>query len=125
MPPEPILNPHGREWKIQSDLFVDPAANAFTRRPHLNWPPLLRDKPIKSALDYFSLFYPAHSLGSMLQYTNEEMVRRRLPLVSHGEFFRALGGRLMMACQPVRGPIERYWDIGKQPGTCFVGADFG
>ena len=42
-----------------------------------------------------------------------------------GEFFKFLGLRLAMACEPKRGPIHVYWKTGSEPGSVFKGADFG
>ena len=47
-----------------------------------------------------------------------------IPLTK-GEFFKYLGLRLAMACEPKRGAIPVYWDEGLQPGTIYSGGSFG
>ena len=61
----------------------------------------------------------------MLSLTNLELSRRRLPRLTHGEFYKALGGRIMMVCEPIRGSIDKYWDVGPVPGSVYIGSDFG
>jgi hypothetical protein len=120
-----MLNPNDREWKHLENLLIDPAANIFTRNAHLKWPDLLAHKPEKTELEYFSLMFPTHSLRTMLHHTNFELLRRNKPELSHGEYFVALGGRLMMVCESRRGPLEEYWNTGCEEGSVYTGADFG
>ncbi len=110
---------------MQETLLIDPAAsqvNAFQAK--LRWPPLLQYEE-KTELNYFSLFYPTQGLASMLSHTNKKLASKGYHPLTHGEFFRWLGGRLMMTCSPERGPLRTYWNVGDSPGSVYVGQDFG
>ena len=56
----------------------------------------------------------------MLMCTNLNMARKNLPLLGKGEFIKYLGLRLAMICEPKRGPIPVYWQVGDEPGYCSI-----
>ena len=61
----------------------------------------------------------------MLMCTNLNMARKNLHPLGKGEFIKYLGLRLAMTCEPKRGPIPVYWQVGDEPGSIYTGADFG
>ncbi|KAL5492030.1 hypothetical protein EMCRGX_G017418 [Ephydatia muelleri] len=54
-----------------------------------------------------------------------EEARNSLPPLGKGEFIKYLGLQLAMTCEPKRGPIPVYWQVGDEPGSVYTGADFG
>ena len=73
----------------------------------------------------FLSIYPVRGIGKTLEYTNVNMLTHSYIPLTKGEFFKYLGLRLAMACEPKRGAIPVYWDEGLQPGTIYSGASFG
>ena len=127
----PLLLPHGRQWCKLVTLSSDHCHVTIGQRYHsnarLHWPNLV-DQHQKTYADYFMLFYPMRGLSNMLMCTNLNMARNSLPPLGKGEFIKYLGLRglrLAMTCEPKRGPIPVYWQVGNEPGSVYTGADFG
>ena len=121
------LHPHGREWLVKETLVVDPASKVAATTTKLKWPNSDLDHwsaPDRSPLDYFMLMYPKATLRDMLTFSSDRLLSRHRSPVSRSEFFRYLGGRLMMVCCPERGPLSVYWKKGQAIGSVYVGADF-
>ena len=54
----------------------------------------------------------------MLMCTNLNMARKNLPLLGKGKCIKYLGLRLAMTCEPKRGPIPVYWQVGVSIYRC-------
>ena len=121
----PLLLPHGRQWCKLETLSIDPSiGQRYHSNARFHWPNLV-DQHQKTNADYFMLFYPMRGLSNMLMFTNLNMARKNLPPLGKGEFIKYLGLRLAMTCEPKRGPIPVYWQVGDEPGSVYTGADFG
>ena len=97
--------------------------NVHTAR--FRWPKAQRGIGTKKEVDYFYQFYPVRGIGKTLEYTYVNMLTHSYIPLTKGEFFKYLGLRLAMACEPKRGAIPVHWDEGLKPGTIYSGASFG
>ena len=61
----------------------------------------------------------------MVMCTNLNMATNSLPPLGKGESIKYLGLRLNMTCEPKRGPIPVYWQVGDEPRSVYTGVDFG
>ena len=62
--------------------------------------------------------WPTNTIEEMLHETNKRLGDKRKTLTK-GEFFKWLGIRLAMACEPRRGPIDVYWKEEYEVGSVF------
>eukprot|EP00731_Ephydatia_muelleri_P012969 Em0007g279a len=119
------VNAQSRQWCKLETLSIDPSiGQRYHSNARFHWPNLV-DQHQKTNADYFMLFYPMRGLSNMLMCTNLNMARKNLPPLGKGEFIKYLGLQLAMTCEPKRGPIPVYWQVGDEPGSVYTGADFG
>ena len=122
------LKPHGRVWKVEENLDIDPAVNSKYKNPsHIAWTQLEQLTPLddRGPMDYFLHLFPLQVVQSMLEQTNKEMVNRGyVGNVSKGELFRWMGVQLTMCIQPQRGGIDSYWKSPEDQETVYHGGNF-
>ena len=96
------VSPHGRQWTPRKELLIDPGSKPSAR---FRWPEAQRGIGTKKEVDYFYKFYSVRGIGKTLEYTNVNMLTHSYIPLTKGKFFKYLGLRLAMACEPKRGAI--------------------
>ena len=90
---------HNRIWVPRETLAIDPTSGFRVHKVALNWGPL-QNYNVKSPPEYFFHFYPTKGVEAMLHFSNMSMVSAGYRLIKRGEFYKYLGLRLAMSCEP-------------------------
>lgn len=79
----------------------------------------------RTPYSYFHHFYPMGTMKGTLEAMNARAAANSYAAISKGELLRWIGIRLYMTLEPRRGGIPAYWNVGRHPETCALGADVG
>ena len=69
--------------------------------------------------------YPLIGLSTSLQEMSKVLVEKKKAPIDKAEWFKYLGIRLAMSCEPSRGPVPTFWDSSIDPESVYTAKNFG
>jgi hypothetical protein len=122
-----LLSPNGQQWYDKGEVTVDLGIN--NSRTSLRWPGNINIRgdvqPVRTELDYFTLFWPHQINNEMLRFTNDLLVAKRYRETSEQEMLKFFGIRLAMTLDRAGLAIPDYWETQPIEGSTFQPSDYG